>query len=160
MLEHYKLTRNPTFLREVYPGLARGAGWIERKRKETMRIASPHFGLLPAGISAEHLGPSDFYYWDNFWGVAGVRRAALAAQVLGHETDARRFNGYAQDYWTEIERSLQASEKFAGTTCLLASPYRRFDSGAIGSLCGDSETDDGRNNDQPANGKRRNGFWA
>ena len=135
LLEHYKLTRNLAFLREVYPGVARGAGWIERKRKETKRIASPHFGLLPAGISAEHLGPSDFYYWDNFWGVAGVRRAALAAQILGHETDARRFNGYAQDYWAEIERSLQASEKYAGTTCLPASPYRRFDSGAIGSLC-------------------------
>ena len=98
-------------------------------------MASPHFGLLPAGISAEHLGPSDFYYWDNFWGVAGVRRAALAAQLLGRETDARRFNGYAEDYWAEIERSLEASEKSAGTACLPASPYRRFDSGAIGSLC-------------------------
>ena len=117
------------------PRLARGAEWIERKRKETKRKASPHFGLLPAGISAEHLGPSDFYYWDNFWGVAGVRRAALAAQLLGHETDARRFNGYAEDYWAEIELSLRASEKSAGTACLPASPYRRFDSGAIGSLC-------------------------
>ena len=135
MLEHHKLTRDLAFLRQVYRGLARGADWIERKRKETKRVASPHFGLLPAGISAEHLGPSDFYYWDNFWGVAGVRRAALAAELLGHAGEARRFNGYAQDYWTEIERSLQASEKFAGTACLPASPYRRFDSGAIGSLC-------------------------
>ena len=135
MLEHYRLTQNLVFLREVYSALARGAEWIERKRKETKRKASPHFGLLPAGISAEHLGPSDFYYWDNFWGVAGVRRAALAAQLLGHETDARRFNAYAEDYWAEIELSLQASEKSAGTACLPASPYRRFDSGAIGSLC-------------------------
>jgi hypothetical protein len=135
VLEHHKLTRNLTLLREVYPILARGAEWIERKRRETKRSASPHFGLLPAGISAEHLGPSDFYYWDNFWGVAGMRQVAQAAQLLGHESDATRLNRYANEYWTEIERSLQASEKAAGTTCLPASPYRRFDSGAIGSLC-------------------------
>lgn len=135
MLEHYKLTGDLAFLREVYVPLRRGAEWLERKRKETKRAASPHFGLLPAGISAEHLGPSDFYYWDNFWGVAGMRRVALAAQLLGLEAEARRFNAYAQDYWAEIERSLRASEKVVGATCLPASPYRRFDSGAIGSLC-------------------------
>jgi GH15 family glucan-1,4-alpha-glucosidase len=135
LLEHHKLTRDLQFLREVYPAIARGADWIERKRRMTRQRTAPHCGLLPAGISAEHLGPSDFYYWDNFWGVAGLRRAALAAQLLGRPADAEKFAAYAEDYWAEIQRSLQAAEKNTGAACLPASPYRRFDSGAIGSLC-------------------------
>ena len=43
-----------------------GADWIIGKRlPEDGR--TPHAGLLPAGFSAEHLGPNDHYYWDNFW---------------------------------------------------------------------------------------------
>ena len=34
-----------------------------------------HAGLLPAGFSAEHLGPNDHYYWDDFWAEAGLRAA-------------------------------------------------------------------------------------
>ena len=30
----------------------------------------------PPGFSAEHLGPNDYYYWDDFWCVAGLRAAA------------------------------------------------------------------------------------
>ena len=33
-------------------------------------------GLLPPGVSAEHLGPVDYFYWDDFWGVAGLRAGA------------------------------------------------------------------------------------
>src|SRR5262245_4402669 len=135
MLEHYRLTRDLSFLREIYPALARGAEWIERKRNAAKQNGSPHSGLLPAGISAEHLGPSDYYYWDNFWGIAGIQGVALMAESLEREADARRFTEYARRYWSEIERSLKASENFAGFPCLPASPYRRFDAGAVGSLC-------------------------
>src|SRR6185436_4266627 len=41
--------------------IERGARWILHKR---MPQASVHPGLLPAGFSAEHLGPNDYYYWD------------------------------------------------------------------------------------------------
>jgi hypothetical protein len=55
MLEHFKLTMDKQFLLDVYPAVAHGAEWIERKRRQTKRKPSSHFGLLPAGISAEHL---------------------------------------------------------------------------------------------------------
>lgn len=51
--------------------LLRGARWLRRKRLSPM-LAEPHAGLMPPGFSAEHLGPNDYYYWDNFWSVPGL----------------------------------------------------------------------------------------
>ncbi|MEQ8661135.1 MAG: hypothetical protein RLW62_09985, partial [Gammaproteobacteria bacterium] len=53
----------------------RGADWI-RKRLTADDGATPHAGLMPAGFSAEHLGPNDYYYWDDLWSVAGLEAAA------------------------------------------------------------------------------------
>ena len=51
-------------------------------------------GLLPAGFSAEHLGPNDYYYWDDFWGLAGLiaaaRLALRAFQEIKSEKQKRR----------------------------------------------------------------------
>ncbi|MFW6080962.1 MAG: hypothetical protein ACOC7W_03535, partial [Desulfosalsimonas sp.] len=57
----------------------KAAEWIEKKRTRK-RPAIRHAGLLPAGFSAEHLGPNDYYYWDDFWGLAGMASAAAMAR--------------------------------------------------------------------------------
>ena len=61
--------------KEWLQAVAKGARWIARKRIPD-KPARSESGLLPAGFSAEHLGPNDYYYWDDFWGVAGLRSAA------------------------------------------------------------------------------------
>ena len=53
-------------------------------------LDAPHAGLLPAGFSAEHLGPNDYYYWDDFWGIAGLRAAAAHARASRMPTRAAR----------------------------------------------------------------------
>ena len=126
---------NREFLHQIYPALARGARWIERKRRQTSRAPSAHHGLLPAGLSAEHLGPPDFYFWDNFWGVEGLRGARLAARIVGNTADEEWFRRHSQAYWQDIEQSLKGSGTEDGLAVLPASPYRRLDSSAIGSLC-------------------------
>jgi GH15 family glucan-1,4-alpha-glucosidase len=68
-------------------------------------------------------------------GLAGLQHAAFAARTLGREADAERFCGFAGRYWKAIEKSLERSEKQAGFHFFPATPYRRIDSGAIGSLC-------------------------
>ena len=68
--------RPPGF--DWWSAVNRGAQWIERKRVK--KNGDPlQAGLLPAGFSAEHLGPNDYYYWDDFWGIAGLRSAAALA---------------------------------------------------------------------------------
>ena len=96
-------------------------------------IDSPHAGLLPPGFSAEHLGLNDYYYWDDFWGVAGLR---AAAELLA-DRDAQAASvclQEAENFAAVIERSLQSCEHRLGRPAMPASPYRRLDAGAIGSI--------------------------
>jgi len=135
IVQHYRLTGNRELLRQLYSSVIKGANWIEQNRHKARQRTSLHAGLLPAGLSAEHLGPSDYYYWDNFWGLAGLRDAAFAAGILEKREDAERLEHFASDYRKSIERSLTRSDSRTGFPFLPATPYRRIDSGAIGSLC-------------------------
>lgn len=113
--------------------IERAARWIMRKRLST-KPASPHAGLLPPGFSAEHLGPNDYYYWDDAWGVAGLRAAAALLRLYGHERAATQAAHVADDLLSSVERSLALTATRLGHAAMPASPYRRMDSGAIGSL--------------------------
>lgn len=110
-----------------------GADWIIRKRLPSDDEAL-HAGLLPAGFSAEHLGPNDYYYWDDFWGLAGLRSAARLASEYGELAAARRFEQNAEDFEAAIHRSISKANTRIGSASIPASPYRRMDSGAIGSI--------------------------
>ena len=112
--------------------IQRGARWIVRKRLDD-GLEAPHAGLLPAGFSAEHLGPNDYYYWDDFWGIAGLRAAAA---MMAH-LDAgccEEFERAAEDFSVAVDRSLARCAQRLGRPAMPASPYRRLDAGAIGSL--------------------------
>lgn len=113
--------------------IQRGARWIARKRVAD-HDAGLHAGLLPAGFSAEHLGPNDFYYWDDFWGVAGLRAAAKLGGFVGETNAGRSFDREAESFQTAIERSLAQVAERLGRPAMPASPYRRLDAGAIGSI--------------------------
>lgn len=111
----------------------RGADWILRKRlPETPD--SPHAGLLPPGFSAEHLGPNDYYYWDDFWGVAGLRAAAALLRRGGEDEAAAKYAQAAEAFLACIERSLARCQQRLGRAAMPAAPYRRLDAGAIGSI--------------------------
>ena len=77
-----------------------------KKRVRSPRGA-PHAGLLPPGFSAEHLGANDWYYWDDFWAVGGLRGAAALLEQLGDHTWADRFRDESEDLLAAIERSLE-----------------------------------------------------
>ncbi len=77
MVEHARLTGDKELLVKQYWQMLRMASWINSKRRKTKN------GLLPPGMSAEHLGPSDYFYWDDFWGLAGLRDMAQVAEWLG-----------------------------------------------------------------------------
>ena len=74
--------------------ISRGADWITRKRTSSTKDVL-HAGLLPAGFSAEHLGNNDFYYWDDFWGVAGYEAAAALFETAGMAEQARSWRAEA-----------------------------------------------------------------
>src|SRR5262249_11411673 len=83
--ERYRRLSGESLPEELIRSVACGAEWIRRKRLRDS-LDAPHAGLMPAGFSAEHLGPNDFYYWDDFWSASGLRSAAALLREAG---DAR-----------------------------------------------------------------------
>lgn len=113
----------------------KGVRWIMRKRLPR-DSGLPEAGLLPAGFSAEHLGPNDFYYWDDFWGVAGLRAGAelLRDRAPKLATECRQV---ADEFLATIEASFPRGPHRRFPGAIPASPKRRMDSGAIGSIVAD-----------------------
>lgn len=110
-----------------------GAEWIIRKRLAA-DTGTPHAGLLPAGFSAEHLGPNDYYFWDDFWAIAGLRAAAAWLRQAGESSPAERYHREADHLSHCVQNSLAGAAHRLNQQGMPASPYRRMDSGAIGSL--------------------------
>lgn len=135
VMQHYQLTQDIEILEQLFECLSKGADWIERKRETEAEPDTPHAGLLPAGFSAEHLGHLDYYYWDDFWALAGLREAMRAARVLGKGEEERRFGKMAKALNDAIEVSLTLTDERLGGRYIPASVYRRLDCGAIGSIC-------------------------
>ena len=133
LMRFYELTNRLPKNIDWWPIIRRGAKWIINKRL-TKDTTSIHAGLLPAGFSAEHLGPNDFYYWDDFWSIAGLQAAAKFANVFNQIDDQKKFYDESILLTEAVNKSLNKVSKRIGTQAMPASPYRRLDAGAIGSI--------------------------
>jgi hypothetical protein len=120
----------------VLSAIDKAVAWIDNKRVSTDEDVL-HSGLLPAGFSAEHLGPNDHYYWDNFWAEAGLRAAERIYARVGRKQDAENARRLASEMRRAIERSIERIPVARSLGGIPASPYRRMDAGAIGSLVAD-----------------------
>ena len=132
---YHELTRNPLDPK-LLAALMKGARWIVKKRRKK-GDNKRHDGLLPAGFSAEHLGPNDYYYWDNFWGVAGLESAAKLAGAIGDRKQAFEFTHHAEAYKKRVFSSIMGTPGQIRYNAIPASCYRRMDAGAVGSLVAD-----------------------
>jgi len=116
--------------------VVKGADWIVQKRSSS-NLKSPHADLLPAGFSAEHLGPNDYYYWDDFWGLAGLRAAARLAGRFESADTRDRLQLEAGSFCKAIFNSIAGIPESRRRGAIPASPFRRMDAGAVGSLVAD-----------------------
>jgi len=107
--------------------------WLFKKRTSP-KSNKLHAGLLPSGFSAEHLGPNDHYYWDNFWGVAGLQAASIMFDQLGDIDRANSARNEARAFLAAIDESLKRVAGPKRRPAIPSSPYRRLDSAAVGSL--------------------------
>ena len=134
LAEHWRLTRDRELLDAVVGAVAKGAHWIDRKRATKRRRDPELYGLLPAGVSAEHLGPFDYFYWDDFWGVAGLRSASALLAAAGEDAAAIDVQRSADSFWADVKASLGIVAARLGTDAIPAGPRRHLDAGVIGSL--------------------------
>ena len=116
-----------------HDAIEQGADWIRRTRLPD-KLPAVHGGLLPAGFSAEHFGPNDYYYWDDFWAVGGLESAAAMLEGIGRAEAAAQSRQEARRLMASIERSLEIVATQLGHRAMPISPYRRMDAAAIGML--------------------------
>jgi hypothetical protein len=136
LVRHWRVTRDAALVESMVGPIARGVHWIDRKRhaRKAKRNDPALRGLFPAGVSAEHLGPFDYFYWDDFWGVAGLRAGAELLRAVDQRDAAVDADRFAASMWADVERSLELTAQRLGTVAIPAGPRRRIDAGAIGSL--------------------------
>lgn len=134
IVEHWRLTGDLESLRELYPAIRKGALWIDKKRHDVHFSPAKPRGLMPAGFSAEHLGPNDYYYWDNFWSLRGMLDAVDAAEALGEERDRAAFERAATAYRRDLEEAINRDLERSAAGALPAAPGRRPDAGMIGNV--------------------------
>jgi hypothetical protein len=132
-LERYFSLSGERPSKDIVKAIVKGAQWIVNKRLTQVKDHW-HAGLFPAGFSAEHFGPNDHYYWDDFWGVAGLKAAAALLKDTAHDREREHFLQVADEFSVAIEKSLSAAQQRLKTTVIPASPYRRLDGAVIGSL--------------------------
>src|SRR5437763_5434430 len=133
MAEHWRLSGDLDVV--DMDSVARGVSWIERKRHTKRRRDDEALaGLLPASISAEHLGPFDFFYWDDFWSLRGLRDGAQLLRAGGQDENAAQAEEWAAALAADLDRSLALTAQRIGTDAIPAGPRRRIDPGVIGSL--------------------------
>lgn len=116
--------------------LRKGVRWLAKKRL-TKEGPPGTLGLLPAGFSAEHLGPNDYYYWDDFWAWGGLLAVAAHWRRTGETAEAKEAEALATEFARSMEASLATIPASRARGAVPAAPGRRMDAGAIGSMVAD-----------------------
>jgi hypothetical protein len=92
--EHYQLTRDTNWIKEIAPELVRACQWIVRQTEKTRRMAPggnpvPEYGLMPPGVLADW-NAFAYHYTMNAYYFAALREVSKALDDIGHP-DAMRF---------------------------------------------------------------------
>jgi hypothetical protein len=133
LAEHWRLTRDTSCVDA--PSVLKAVRWIERKRNTGRRRDDASLkGLMPASISAEHLGPFDYFYWDDFWSLRGLVDGALLLRLMGFDEEAAEAGRWAEGLRADLAASMALVAKRLGTDAIPAGPRRRIDPAVIGSL--------------------------
>lgn len=119
---HLRLYRDAQLGEELRICVTRAAAWLCRTLE-----ASPD-GLMPPGVSAEHLGPADRYYWDNLWSLAGLREARA---ILGRNSTLSRAESKLRH---TLLGAWRGDRETLRRNAIPAAPGRGLDIGVVGSL--------------------------
>ena len=133
LAEHWRLTRDTSCIDAA--SILKAVRWIERKRNTRQRRDDPSLrGLMPASISAEHLGPFDYFYWDDFWSLRGLVDGALLLRLADLSDEAAEAQRWAESLREDLATSMALVARRLGTAVVPAGPRRRIDPAVIGSL--------------------------
>ena len=98
------MTRDHSWLEEVYPRMRRATEWI-REARRSAPADSPYAGLLPAAVAdGEFLWDGEHHIVGyDFWNLRGLLCTAEAAQALGRDDEAAELLAEAASYREAID---------------------------------------------------------
>jgi hypothetical protein len=133
--QHVLISGNYKLLESIYSSLLKGVNWIDKARlRRKKNLGTSYFGLLPAGLSAEHLGLVDHYYWDNFWSLAGIRSFESISKILNKTKNLDYISSLIYQYQNELNISIENCCNEFNEESIPASCTRGIDCGMIGSV--------------------------
>jgi hypothetical protein len=98
--DYYRFTADAEFLGESWPFIAKAVGCIEGLLGAD--------GLLPISVSHEgYLAQPVHAYWDDFWGLRGLRDAVELAQVVGDPEASQRWGALAARFASTLFASIE-----------------------------------------------------
>jgi hypothetical protein len=113
LAQHFLHTGDRAWFASVVDSVIKGAEWIARQRRETLK-ALPHSrgwerGFLPAGALED---VEDFFYWlsTNCLTWRGLDSAAAALEKFGH-AEATRYRREADAYGRDLRRGFEESRR-------------------------------------------------
>jgi hypothetical protein len=128
--QHYIISGNTDIISQNFNECYKAIKWIEKKRQN-----NKFSGLLPAGLSAEHLGLSDYYYWDNFWSLAGIDAFINMCRILKKEKEKESAQSQFNGYFKSVNDFINDKCRQLPSNIITAGPARNADCGMIGSIC-------------------------
>ncbi len=133
--QHAMLSYNKKILEELFENFYKGIIWIDKNRLTGDEYKDkPYYGLLPPGMSAEHLGLADHYFWDSFWSIAGIESFINICNLLNRQKEKDYSENLLSNYRKDFDRALSGVQKKFGLKTIPASPNRKNDCGMIGSV--------------------------
>jgi hypothetical protein len=120
--QHFQLTGDRHFARNVFPRVQRAVAWLKQARSEDplhmLPGGAPHDDELPSGWG--HLTG------DNFYALDGLHEAILMAQALGHKQLATDWQAQYRGYYHDLFQLLDELAKTNGgyiPACLDTNAY-------------------------------------
>jgi hypothetical protein len=106
---HYRLTRNQSFLREVYPAVVKAMDW-----EMDITHADP-LGLIPPAIIDDDAQLKGCHQTgQDIWTVVGIRNAIRMAQGMGRTADGTKFQTEYNRFWGAFEKQLEVQTAKTG----------------------------------------------
>ena len=120
VLQYFYFSKDTLWLREKFPQVVKTVEYIEylRNQRKTEEYETGTaeqracYGLFPESISHEGYSAKPMHsYWDDFFGVKGLKDATIIAGILGERDHEAQFAAARDDF----KKNLYASMKLAMT---------------------------------------------
>jgi hypothetical protein len=126
--EDWRMTRDQTLLRELWPHVVSAVAYLDALRRQRLGPEwdvgekRAYRGLLPESISHEGYAKRPVHsYWDDLFALRGLRDAAYLAGVVGDAERAASFGALAEEFHGDLLASYAATMERHGKDHLPAS---------------------------------------